>query len=135
MPREDRLVRDVLGDHRLAEALGGDQDEVAGLGQKLQAQGGLDGGAVEAFGPGPVKSVHRGEAAEAAAEEAPFETPAGPFLLLDVDEVLKELSGTPAALGRQRDEVIEVGGGVVQPEERERVSERGHRDPPAGSAW
>jgi len=82
-------------------------------------------------GQAQVEGVHGGEAPEAAAEEAPFETAAGPFLLLDVDEVLQQLRGTPAALGRERDQVVQVRGGVVQPEERERVSERGHRDPPA----
>ena len=125
---------DVLGDHRLAESLRGDQDQIAGLGQEVQAQGRLDGGPVEAFGPGPVEGVHRGEAAEAAAEEAPFEAPAGPFLLLDVDEVLEELSGAPAALGRERDEVVHVRRGVVEPEEREGISKRGHRDSPGGTA-
>ena len=81
MPGEDGLVGDVLGDHRLAEALRGDEDEVAGRGEEVEAERGLDGGAVDAVRPGPVEGVHRGEAAEAAAEEAPFEAAPGPVLL------------------------------------------------------
>ena len=98
MTREDRLVRDVLGDHRLAQALGGDQDEVAAGGEEVEAERGLDDGAVDGGGPGPVEGVHRGEATEATAEQAPLEAAAGAFLLLDLDEVLEELGRAAAAL-------------------------------------
>ena len=134
MAGEHRLVRDVLGDHRLAEALGGDEDEVAAGGEEVEAQGGLDGGAVDARGPGPVEVGHRGEAAEATAQEAAFEAAAGAFLLFDLDEVFEELRRAPAALGGEGDEVVEVRGGVMQPEECEGVREWGHRDPPGGPA-
>ena len=83
--------------------------------------------------PGPVEGVHRGEAAEAAAEEATFEAALGPGLLFAVDEVFEQLGRAPAALGGQGDEVVQVGGGVVEAEERERVREWGHRAPPVTS--
>src|SRR5947209_3062619 len=38
---EHRGVRDVLGEHRRAEALGRDEDDIAGLGKEVKAQGGL----------------------------------------------------------------------------------------------
>src|SRR5712692_4627606 len=69
MAREDGLVRDVLGDHGLAEALGGDEDAIAPGGDEVEAERGLDGGAVDARGPRPVEGVHGGEAPEAAAQQ------------------------------------------------------------------
>jgi hypothetical protein len=134
VPGEDRLVGDVLGDHRLAEALGRDEDEVTAGGEELEVQGGLDGGAVDARGPGPVEGVHRGEAADPTAQETAFEAAAGAFLLFDLDEVFEELGRAPATLGRQRDQVVQVRGGVVEPEEREGVRKWGHRAPPGGPA-
>ena len=134
VPGKDRLVGDVLGDHRLTEALSGDEDEVAARGEEVEMEGRLDGGAVDARGPGPVEGVHRGEAADPTAQEAAFEAAAGAFLLFDLDEVFEELRRAPAALGRQRDQVIQVRGGVMEPEELEGVREWGHRVPPCGPA-
>jgi len=34
-------------------------------------------------------------------------------VLLDRDEVFEQLGRTPAALGRERDQIVQVGGGVV----------------------
>jgi hypothetical protein len=112
--------------------VGGDEDEVAAGGEEVEVERRLDGGAVDARGPGPIEGVHWGEAADPTAQEAAFEAAAGAFLLLDLDEVLEELRRTPAALGRQRDEVVQVRGGVMEPEECEGVREWGHRDPPGG---
>jgi hypothetical protein len=78
-------------------------------------EGRLDGGAVDPRGPGPVEGVHRGQAADPTAQEAAFEAAAGAFMLFDLDEVFEELRRVPAALGRQRDQVIQVRGGVMEP--------------------
>jgi hypothetical protein len=134
MPGEDRLVCDVLGDHRLAEALGRDEDEVAAGGEEVEVECRLDGGAVNPGGPGPIEGVHRGEAADPTAQEAAFEAAAGAFQLFDLDEVLEELRRAPAALGRQRDQVVEVRGGVMESEEFEGLSQRSHRGPLVASA-
>ncbi len=131
MPGEHRLVGDVLGDHRLPQPLGRDEDQIAGVGEKLQPERGLDGGPVDALRPRPVKRAHRGEAAEAAAEQAPFEAAPGPFLLFVGDEVFEQLGWTPAPLGGERHEVVEVGGRVVQAQGLEGVRQGWHRGPPA----
>ena len=110
--------------------LGRDEHAVAAGGEEVEAERGLDGGAVDARGPGPVEGLHGRDAAEAAAEQAALEAAAGAFLLLDLCEVLEELRWAPAALGREGDEVIEVLGRVMQAEELEGLSERGHQGAP-----
>jgi hypothetical protein len=116
---EDGLVRDILGDHRLAKALGGDEDAVAAGGEEVETERGLDGGAVDPREPRPVKGRPGGDAPEAAAEQAAIEAAAGAFLLLDVGEMLEELGGTPAAFGGEGDEVVQVLGGVIRAEKLE----------------
>jgi hypothetical protein len=111
----------------VCQALGGDEDDVAGVGEEVQMQGGLDGGAVDALGPVPVEVAHGQEAADAATEQAAFEAAAGAFLLLELGEVLEELGGAPAALGGERDDIVEMGGGVAQAETLEGVRQWGHR--------
>ena len=54
---EDRLVGDVLGDHRLAEALRRDEHDVARVLEEVERERGLDGVAVDALGPAQSKSA------------------------------------------------------------------------------
>jgi hypothetical protein len=73
-------VGDVARDHGLAEALRRDEDDVARTVEELEAEGGFDGIAVEALGPGPVELGHRLESADAATGDAAFEAAAGSML-------------------------------------------------------
>ena len=130
MAGEHGLVGDVLGDHGFAEALGGDEHAVAAGGEEVEVERGLDGGPVDPRGPRPVKGVHGGDAAEAAAEQPALEAATGALLLLDVGEVLEELGRTPAAFRGEGDEVVQVLSGVVQAEELEGVRKRSHRATP-----
>ena len=51
---------DVLGDHGFAQALRGDEHDVAGLGDEFETQRGLDDGvAVDGAGPVPVEVAER----------------------------------------------------------------------------
>jgi len=50
-----RLMRDVLRDHRLAEPLRGDEDDVAILGEEVEAHGSFDGVPVDAGRPVPLE--------------------------------------------------------------------------------
>ncbi len=121
-------MRDVLGDHGFAQALRRDQEDIVRLGEEVEPQHGLDGGAIDPLGPGPVEVAHRGEAAEAAAGQAAFEAAARALLLLALDEMLEELGRAPAPFGREGDEVVEVRGGIPEAEGRQLVSERNHRE-------
>src|SRR5439155_26854371 len=99
VPGEHGLVADVLRDHGLAEALVGDEDDVAGLGEEVETEGRLDGVAIEAFRPRPVEVRHRLEAAEAGPGEAALEPATGAVLLLGGGQMLEELGRAPAGLG------------------------------------
>src|SRR3989454_9659836 len=112
------------------EALGGHQDHIARVGEEAEPERGLDGGAIDALGPGPVEVAHGGEAAEAAAGQAALEAAARALLLLALDEMLEELGGAPAAFGGEGDEIVEVGGGVAQAQGGELISKRHHRASP-----
>jgi hypothetical protein len=107
-------------------ALRRDQHHVARVGEKVEPQGGVDGGAVDALGPGPIELAHRREAADAAASEATLEAPAGPFLLFVLDEMLQELGRAPAPFGGQGDDIVQVRGGIAQAEGGELVREWSH---------
>jgi len=126
MPSEHGLMGEVLRDHCFAQALGRDEDEVAGGREELEAEGRLDGGTIDAGRPGPVEIGHRGKASDPRPRQAAFEATPGAFLLLLGDEVFEQLNGTPPSLGGQGDEVVEVGGGMVQAEGVERVIQWGH---------
>ncbi len=70
---EQRVVGEVLGDHRLADAVGADEDDVGGLGEEVEGEEFLDGAAVDLLRPLPVEVGHGFEGAEAGVLEAPLE--------------------------------------------------------------
>jgi len=110
---EHRLVRDVAGDHGLAQALRCDENDVARAVEEFEAERGLDGVAVDVLRPVPFVVGHRFEAADAAASKAPFEAALRAVLRLALGEELEDLDGAAALLGRGSHEVVEVGGGVA----------------------
>jgi hypothetical protein len=106
------------------------RENIARLGEEVEAQGGLDGGAVDALGPGPIEVAHRGEAAEAAAGEAAFEAAAGTLLLLTLDEMFQELGDAAPAFRGEGDDIVQVRSGVAQAEGGELISEWSHQASP-----
>ena len=84
------------------------------LGQEVQVQGGVDGQPIEVGGPGPVEFTHGGEAPDFGAGQAAFQRAASAFLQFGLDQVFEQLGGAEAPLGGQGDEIVEVGGGVMQ---------------------
>jgi hypothetical protein len=87
----DGGVGDVLGDHRLPEALVRDEHDVVGLFQEVEAERCLDGVAVDGLGPGPVEVGNRLEATEPAAPEASLEALASPVLFTTAAQMLLDL--------------------------------------------
>ncbi len=128
---EQRSVRDVLGDHRLAQALRRDENDVARAGEEVEVHRGLDGVAVDALGPVPVEVGERLETAELGTPDAALEALLGASALLGLCDVLEELGRVPPPLGGERDEVVELGRGMCEADGLERLGEGGHDDGPS----
>src|SRR5262245_3147791 len=95
--------------HRFAQTLRRDEDDVAGAGKEVELEHGVDDGAINPLGPGPVELRHGGEAAEAAAEQTAFEAPARAFLLFALDEVLEDRQAETAPAEQLRTMVAGYG--------------------------
>src|SRR5450432_3934116 len=109
---EDRAVRDILGDHRLSESPGGDEDDVAGALEEVERGDRFDQGAVDGRGPVPVEVGEGFELLEARARAATFQTTTGTVLLFEIGDVLEDFGGSPSFLGGESDEVIDrIAGG------------------------
>ena len=65
---------EILGEHRLAEALRGDEDDVLALGDKVEREDAVDGGAMDLLRPGPLEIGHGLEAADRAPRSAGVRT-------------------------------------------------------------
>src|SRR6058998_152104 len=98
-------MADVLDDHRLAQAVGADEDEVASLPDDLQAEGLLDGIAVDALGPVPVELRDRLEPAETGSLKTPLDGAVGPLPKLFAHHFLEDGPGGPPVLRGAGDEV------------------------------
>ena len=107
-------VTDVLGDHRLAQTVAADQDEVAGFGKKVQRQSALDDVAFDLGGPGPIEVGHGFESLDAGRPQSPFQTAARAFGGFCLGELFEDLMRGPASLGGTRQEVIQLRGQGAQ---------------------
>jgi len=81
-----RLVGDVLGDHRLADAVGADEHDVGGVVEELERHQRVDGGAVATLGPGPVEVAERLEAADMGGAQSSLQAAAGAFVFLPTEQ-------------------------------------------------
>ena len=114
---QDDLMDDVLGEHRLAEALGTDQEDVLGAVEEVEGEDPFERGPVECGRPVPVGD--RFEAAETGGGEPAFDTAAPALLEFGSHHVLEERGGTPALAGGAGDHVVEVVGRAREPEASE----------------
>ena len=116
---QDDLMDDVLGEHRLAEALGTDQEDVLGAVEEVEGEDPFERGPVECGRPVPVPVGDRFEAAETGGGEPAFDTAAPALLEFGSHHVLEERGGTPALAGGAGDHVVEVVGRAREPEASE----------------
>ena len=107
-------MRDVLSDHRLAQAVAAHQNEIAGFAKKIQRQRAFDDVAFDLGGPGPIEVCHGLEALDAADAQAPLQAPARTFGGLCLGEFFEDLMGRAAGLGDTCDEVIQLRGHGAQ---------------------
>ena len=92
-------VADVLGDHGLAQAIGANQDEVAGLGEEVQRKRPFDDIAFDARGPGPVEVGHGLELLDLGGAQAALETAVSALGNFDLRQMIEQLARRPALLG------------------------------------
>jgi len=76
----------VLGDHRLADAVGADEHDVGGVIEELERHQHIDGGAVATLGPGPVEVAERLEAADMGGAQSSLQAAAGAFVFLPTEQ-------------------------------------------------
>jgi hypothetical protein len=107
---QDRLVDEILGDHRLAEPLCADEDETLGVGEKVEGEDTLDEGPVDLLGPVPLEIGDGLEAAQPGALEAALQAAPGAVLEFGGRERFEERDGRPAVFGRAREQIVEVVG-------------------------
>ncbi len=127
---EHGLVREILGDHRLSQALRGGEHDVAPLGEVVAAESAVDELAVDLRRPRPIEVGHRLEATEVAVREATVQTAPDAVLLVDVHDALQELRRTPALLRGLGDEVVEPFAGGAETEITKPLRQITHGDPP-----
>ena len=83
---EQRLVGDVLNDHRLADAVRADHDAVAGVLEEVERHQRFDSSTVTHLRPVPVEVAQRLEAADPGLAQAPLQAATGAFLLFPLDQ-------------------------------------------------
>ena len=105
-----------MAEHRLAQALVPDEDDVLAFADEVEREDPVDRRAVELLGPVPFEIGERLEAAEARVAQAPFEPPPRPVVLFGLDERFEQDDRAPAFLRGARDQIVEVLGGVGQAE-------------------
>src|SRR6185437_1479560 len=117
VPAHDGLVRHVLEDHRLADAIGADEyGIVTGLDEGEREEL-VDGLAIDLLGPRPVEVGHRLERGDTGVSYAAFQAPLLALALLD-GEYLRQpgLVGDLVAAGEQAEEserfeaILDLGG-------------------------
>src|SRR5215470_17611671 len=80
----DGLVGDVLGDHRLAEPVGRDQDDVAWFLEELERHERLDRPTIALPGPSPIEVAQGLEGSDMGLCQAPLERATGALLFFPV---------------------------------------------------
>ena len=82
-------IREILEQHRFADPIGTEQDDVCALGDEAQRQELLDEQAIELLRPGPIEITEGLKRAEPCDACAIFETSPRALVGLDRDEPLK----------------------------------------------
>ncbi len=108
------LMGDVAGERRLSDAVGTDQDDVGGIVEEVERHQGFEGGAVAAFGPGPIEVAGRFEAADVSGPEPALEAAAAALLLLPVEQRFDPFGGGGFRPVRQEAMQVERLGARVQ---------------------
>src|SRR5277367_3139824 len=100
------LMGDVLSEHRLADAVWPDKDDIGGLFEEVERDQRVNRGAVAVLGPGPVEVTEWLEAADMRGAESTLQAAAGALLLLPVEHWRQP--GLGCDLGPVRQQTVQV---------------------------
>jgi len=120
---EDRLMDEILGEQRLTEAVGRDDDHVFALREKVEREDAFDRRPMELGRPGPFKIGQRFEAAESRIVEPAFDALVKAGRELGLCKVFEEHDGAPALLGGAGDQIVELARGVAEPQLSQVISQ------------
>ena len=110
-------MRDIFGDHGLAQACGAAQDKVAAPGEEVEGKGALDQGAVDFLGPVPLKLGQGFEAVQLGQGEAASSSrPRRAAASVSERAISHQLARTPVPGGGAGHQVVERVGGKEQAE-------------------
>jgi hypothetical protein len=114
----------MFGDHGLPQALGRQQNHVLALGHTLEGQDAFDAGAMDLFGPGPLKVGHRLKPADPGLFQPPFDALPGAGVEFAPSHGVEEGHRTPALLRGPRHEIVEIGRGLREAQLAELLRQR-----------
>src|SRR5258706_2135655 len=77
---------DIASERCFADAVGADQDGVGCVLEEVERYERFEGGAVAAFGPGPIEVAERLEASDMSGAQAALQASARTLLLLPIDQ-------------------------------------------------
>jgi len=103
-------VADVLGDHGLAQAVGADQDEIAGLGEEFQGERPLDDITFDTRRPGPFEVGHGFELLDLGGAQAALKATVRALGDFDLRQMIEQLTWRPALPGCVGQHVIQLRG-------------------------
>ena len=101
-------VTDVLSDHRFAQAVAADQNEISAFGKEVQRQSALDDVAFDLGGPGPFEVGDGFESLDAGQTQPPFQTAARTLGDFRQSELFEDLVRRPASFGGTRQKIIQL---------------------------
>ena len=107
-------VADVLGDHRFAQTVAADQDQVAGFGEEVQREGAFDNVAFDLGGPGPIEVGHGLELLDADDAQAALQAAVRALGGFGLRQLFQHLARGPARFGGARQKVVQLRGHGAQ---------------------
>jgi hypothetical protein len=112
--RQHRGVANVLGNHRLAQAVAAHQDQVAGFREKVQRQSSFHHVAFDVGGPAPIKVGHGFKLLDLGEAQASFQAAVGAFGGFGLRQMFQNLARRPALFGSPRQKVVYATGHGMQ---------------------
>jgi hypothetical protein len=107
---------EIFGKHGLPQAVRCDKDNVLAFGEEIERQNAFDRGPMNLFRPLPLEVDQHLEPAETRVSQPALDSLPRSRLTFGLDELLEQHGRAPAFLRCPHDEIIQLAGGMEQPE-------------------